>query len=154
METNPAEFLIDLVTIDVKDPEWGARGRGRIDRLVGTFSQETVVREGSGTTEPCTSLTEEEPSLDRTSTRGDTSPSALPCCCIPCGGRTCQIPSSASCSLRALLVRGSCLPSCSALDSDQPLFHPSLSMLTQYVHCFTVLKLCVTVSHLKYSPAV
>jgi hypothetical protein len=50
-ETNPAEFLIDLVTVDNEDPEKGARDRGRIDGLVATFSREVAAREASGPAE-------------------------------------------------------------------------------------------------------
>jgi hypothetical protein len=45
-EKNPVKILIDLVTVNAKDPENGVRNMGRINGLVMTFSREMMTHQG------------------------------------------------------------------------------------------------------------
>ena len=46
-ETNPSEFLLDLVSIDTEDTYIAAKDEARIDRLVGAYNVHTIIEESN-----------------------------------------------------------------------------------------------------------
>ena len=79
-ETNPAEFLLDLVSIDSEDNYIAAKDEARIDRLVGAYSVHQIIAESHKSSSSITALLEEnrKSQLDDTSSSDLDSPSSLP----------------------------------------------------------------------------